>query len=309
LSATPAIARAAGRKGHPPESLLLYGLLGAMVFFWSLNFVVGKWALREFPPLLLGGLRCTIAGAIMLPVYLISARRSHRPRSWRWREVPMLLGLGVLGVAMNQVFFVMGLSRTSVAHASILVGAGPIMVLLAASAIGMERITAGKTLGMLIAVAGVGVLEWSPEGRGSASLLGNAFVLLSSAAFAVFTVAGKRISRLHGTITVSTFAYVGGALSIAPLTLALSAHFDFARVSAAGWASLLYMAAFPSVAAYLIYYWALTHIAASRVAAFCYFQPLAATLLAIPLLGDSVTATLAAGGALVLAGVWITERS
>ena len=53
-----------------------------------------------------------------------------------------------------------------------------------------------------------------------------------------------------------------------------------AHVSAAAWLSMLYMALFPSVLAYLIYYYALAHIPASRVSAFSYLQPVFATAMA-----------------------------
>jgi drug/metabolite transporter (DMT)-like permease len=69
------------------------------------------------------------------------------------------------------------------------------------------------------------------------------------------------------------------------------------------------MAAFPAVLCYLIYYWALNHIAASRISVLSYLQPPIATLMAVPLLGEVVTLPLIAGGALVFAGVYITERS
>ncbi len=126
--------------------------------------------------------------------------------------------------------------------------------------------------------------------------------------FALFTIGGKRSSGRHGGITVSTFAYVGGALMLAPLTLWQAWDFEWSAVSAAGWASILYMAAFPSVLCYLIYYWALTYIPASRVAALSYLQPLIATLLAVPLLGEPITLPLMAGGAMVFAGVY-TDRA
>ena len=47
---------------------ILYLLIAAMVLFWSANYIIGKVALREFPPLLAGGLRVAMAGVFMLPV-------------------------------------------------------------------------------------------------------------------------------------------------------------------------------------------------------------------------------------------------
>ncbi|MGH9795027.1 MAG: DMT family transporter [Candidatus Acidiferrales bacterium] len=74
-----------------------------------------------------------------------------------------------------------------------------------------------------------------------------------------------------------------------------------------GWAGLAFMAAFASVIAYLIYFWALKHVAASRLAAFSYLLPLIATLLSIALLDEPVTRYLLIGGALVMAGVYLAE--
>ena len=69
------------------------------------------------------------------------------------------------------------------------------------------------------------------------------------------------------------------------------------------------MALVPSVVCYLIYYWALTYIPATRASAFSYIQPVIATLVAIPVLGEPVTALVALGGVLTLGGVYITERN
>ena len=95
----------------------LYSLILLMVFFWSANFIVVKFVLREFPPLLVASLRLALAGLLMLPVYAWEARQSPR-EPWTRNEILELLGLGVLGVALNQLFFIFGMTRTSVGHAA-----------------------------------------------------------------------------------------------------------------------------------------------------------------------------------------------
>src|SRR5213076_1616946 len=100
-----------------------------MVLFWSANYIIAKMALREFPPLLLSGIRVTIAGLVMLPIYW---RRPDRVKGTS--EAGRLVALGLMGVALNQLFFVVGLGRTTVAHASFIVSIGPVLVLLIAAA-------------------------------------------------------------------------------------------------------------------------------------------------------------------------------
>jgi drug/metabolite transporter (DMT)-like permease len=291
-----------------PSHTLLYLLIAAMVFFWSANYIVGKIALREFPPLLLVGLRILFAGLFMLPVYATQTGRA----SWRKRDVPLLIYLGMFGVTLNQLFFVVGLSMTSVAHSALIIAMTPIFVLAIAALIKQERLTWRKAAGMLIAFAGVGILNAIPPPAGppssQPSVLGDVFVTLAALTFALFTVMGKQVSLRHSSVTVNTFAYVGGALALIPVVIWQGRNFSYGMVSLTAWSSVLYMALFPSMICYLIYYHALAHISASRVSAFSYLQPVVAMLLAALTLGERITLPLLAGGAVIFSGVLITER-
>jgi len=288
-----------------PRHTVLYILIAAMVFFWSANYIVGKIALREFPPLLLCGLRICLAGLFMLPLYAMQSR----PASWKRQDLPMLLFLGVCGVTANQLFFIIGLSRTSVVHSVLIIAMTPIFVLLIAAIIKQEEITVRKAAGMLIAVIGVGILNALPPSTGAnATIAGDLFSVLAAVTFAMFTVLSKKVSLRHSSITVNTFAYVAGAIALAPVVIWRGRNFSFGEVSVTAWSSVLYMALFPSVICYLIYYYALSHISASRVSAFSYLQPVVATLLAALTLGERVTLPLVAGGAVIFSGVYLTER-
>src|SRR5579862_622920 len=270
-----------------------------MVFFWSANYIVGKIALREFPPLLLVGLRILFAGLFMLPVY---ATQTGRP-SWSKRDVPALIYLGMFGVTLNQLFFVVGLSMTNVAHSALIIATTPIFVLAIAALIKQEQITWRKAAGMLIAFGGVGMLNAIPSPAGppasQPTVLGDIFVTLAAVTFSLFTVMGKQVSLRHSSVTVNTFAYVGGALALVPVVIWAGRSFSYGMVSLAGWSSVLYMALFPSVICYLIYYYALAYISASRVSAFSYLQPVVAMLLAAVTLGERMTLPVVAGGAVI----------
>ncbi len=286
----------------------LYILIAAMVLFWSANYIIGKIALREFPPLLLCGLRVGLAGLIMIPAYLAQGGDA----TWGKRDLPMLLYLGLFGVTLNQLFFLIGLSRTSVVHSVLIISMTPIFVLVIAALMKQERITVRKAGGMLIAIAGVGILHALPSSEATPAaqptLLGDFFIFLAAATFAGFTVFGKTVSLRHSAITVNTFCYVGGALALAPMTIYQARNFSFGRVSPVGWSTLVYMALFPSVICYLIYYYALGRISASRVSAFSYLQPVIAALLAAVALREHVTLPMVAGGAVIFSGVYLTER-
>jgi drug/metabolite transporter (DMT)-like permease len=288
----------------PPHPGRLYALAILTQFIWALNNNISKFALKAFPPLLLAGVRSALAAFLMGLVY--SATRPHR---WDWSDAPKLLAMGAVGVGLNQLFFVVGISRTSVTHAALILPLTPLLTLLMASVLGQERITLGKLSGMAIAFCGVLVLQLSKGSAAGATLAGDFLIFLGVLSFAFYIVMGKRASARHNGLVVSMFAYAGTALAFLPLTLWQSQGFDFAQVPVSGWLSLFYMAAFSSVIGYLLHYYVLTHMAASRVSAFSYAQPVMSTSLAAILLGEPVTAVLLLSGALVLAGVWVTERA
>lgn len=285
----------------------LYALILLLIFIWSANFVIGKFALREIPAMLVIGLRMIISGATMIPIYFHHKRKTGT-RGWLREDVPLLLGLGLLGVGLNQLFFVSGLSRTSVSHAALMIGLTPISVLTLAALAGQERLSLTRLAGMALALTGIAVLQFGPGNSKTGNLWGDFLVFCGGFVFAAFTVIGKATMGRVGGIVVNTFAYVGTGLALLPLTVWLSRDFDFQSVSATAWASVLYMSFCPSVIGYLIYYHALARIPASKLSTFTYIQPLLATLMAIPTLGEHPTSSLLFGGVMIIAGVIAAER-
>ncbi len=302
----PAEAVTPARPRRGVNRVLLYSLLGFMILTWGLNFVVGKIALREIPPLAVAAMRTVIAGVFILPVFLWRTR--GRRRSWPARDVAYLLFLGVALAVGNQLLFVVGLSRTSVAHAAVAVALSPITALLIAAIAGQERITGRKAAGMLIAFSGIIALQLGRTGGNGPTLAGDLILLLSGSMFAAYAVFGKALTARYGSLTANTFAYTGGAVLMLPATVWLLGTFHAARVSIAAWAAVAYMAVFSAVVAYMIFYYALQWLPASRVSAFSYLQPLIAAGSAALILGERPTAGFAAACVLVLTGVFLTER-
>jgi len=290
------------------SGLVLYSLILLMVLLWSANFIIGKVALQEFPAMLLGALRIILAGALVAPVYWLRRRGGPSPR-WTREGLPLLLAVALCNSG-NQILFLVGLSRTSVTHSALIIGMSPVFVLLIAAAWKQERITGQKVTGMAIAIAGVALLvTQAHEGPDSAATrLGDVLVLLAALSFASFTVLGKRASAVHNSLDVNTFAFVVSALALAPFVLWNVRTSALEHITAAGWSSLVYMAAFPSVVCYLIYSYALERVPASRVSAFSYLQPPLAALMGVVFLGEHITTPLVAGGTVIFTGVVLTER-
>ena len=208
------------------------------------------------------------------------------------------------------MFFNLGLSLTTVSHSALIVGLGPVYVLLLAWMQGLETIGAQKVLGMVLAFAGVATLGlehgFSLQGG---TLVGDLMTMGGSLAFSLYVVLGKKVARKYDSLEMNFYNYVAAAVMILPVTLRQGLLFDWRAVSLQGWLALGYTALFASVLAYLIYFWALRHVTASRIAAFSYLLPLMATSFGILLLGEKPSLQLFIGGGLVLFGVYLAETA
>ena len=290
-----------------------------MILLWTINYLVAKEGFKQIDSLTLSLYRITVATILMLGIYLVSARTAARtaarttpsttPRKkFTRRDYFHFARLGFLGVIMNQILFTVGLDLTTVGHSSLIIAIGPVNILLLAVLFGLEHLTWRKVAGMTIAFAGVVVLavEHGLSLR-AATLRGDLITLAGSIAFSLYTVYGKKIAGRFDALTINAYSYLFAAAVLLPLTLWRSAHLDWSRVGVQGWFAIVYMAVGTSVVAYLIYFWALQHLAASRVGVFTYLQPLLGTLLGLFVLGEPFTRYLAVAAFLVIAGVLLTE--
>jgi len=145
----------------------------------------------------------------------------------------------------------------------------------------------------------------------SGTLRGDLITLAGSLGFALFTVLGKPVAERYDSVTMNAYNYLAGGVLILPLAahqaMAVSRTTGWGAVAWEGWAALFYMAAIASVLAYVLYFWTLRYLTASRLGAFAYLHPVITTLLGIALLGERLTASLLVGGGLVLAGVYLIE--
>lgn len=306
-------------KGAAPRRGVIAICLSALIFIWAMNFIAGKIGLRYLPTLTLASFRVAIAGLIMLPTYLVCLRlpafveaRAASRRGFSRQDYWPFFYLGFFGVAINQLCFTTGLSRTSVSHASIIVGLGPIYALILATLFRLENLSWRKATGMLIAFVGVGLLASSggPSAR-TASISGDIITMTGSIAFALYVVLGKRLAGKYDALNMTAFNHFFGALLILPLAIRqlrlLFRNDSWRVVPWQGWTALLFMAIFSSVLAYVLYFWLLRFLPASQLSAFLYFLPVLATIMSIVWLGERGSWSELAGGGLALAGVYWTE--
>ncbi len=277
--------------------------------------VVGKLALAEIPPHVLAALRVTAAATIFQTLRHVTTGE----RIAGGRELSLFALAALLGVVLNQGFFLLGLSRTSAIHTVLLVATIPAFSYAAGVVLGREALLRGKVLGIALAFAGVAVLLAARDLGGAvgpqASLLGDLLVAANSLSYGVYLVVSRPLARTYQPTTVVAWIFTFGVVVFVPLALAVPvagrtlATLAWGSLSLKAWAALAWIIVFPTGIAYYLSSWALRRADASLVAAYVFLQPVVTTVLAIPVLGERPGWLALVAAAAIFGGVTAIARA
>jgi len=292
---------------HPRALSRLYWLMLLVTVCWSGNIIAGKEALTGFGPLALAQMRVLSAAVIYAAGFLATRKVSSlrlSPRQWL-----SLIAAALSGVAFNQILFIGGLARSTVAHTGLIVALGPVIVLLIAVLMRMESLTGWKFVGIMISFGGVGVLTADKTSTGGGThWVGDLTLLAGTAVFAVYTILMKDLANQYDSLTLNALVFILGAIFMLPFCARQAMRTPWGSLGFDAWWGWAFMVLFGTALPYLLFAQALRGLSASRVAAFSYLQPAIASGLAVWVLSEPLTVKVLVGGALILGGVYLTER-
>jgi drug/metabolite transporter (DMT)-like permease len=264
--------------------------------------VATRFVVHDSGPATLAALRYAIGFFCLLPACLLAPRPRFAARDLG----PIaLLGIGQFGVLIALLNF--GLRTVPSGQGALIFSTFPLMTLLIAAAIGQERLTAVKTGGVLLTIAGVGLALGDRVGGGG-TWLGEAAVAASALTGAVCSVLYRPYLRRYSPVAVSTVAMFFSVAFLAGLAGATEGLFAAPpQFSPAGWLAVAFIGIGSGVG-YFLWLYALRHAPATEVTIFLALSPLTAMLLGAGLLGEAVSALAVAGLGAVIAGLWLATR-
>jgi len=294
----------AARKSPFPMSPTDLSMLFVAVI-WGVNFAVVKQTLNEIAPLAFASIRFVLASFFIL-LYLRTQKESlHLRREDVWKVVLM----GLLGITISQAFMVRGIAQSTAGNASLLVATNPLFVTLFSVALGVEGISLGGVLGIILSFAGVAIIM---SGAGSldlsnATLTGNLLILVSCISWAVYTLLAQSLSRRYSPLKVTTLGIIVGTPFLVLISAGQLLSQDWGSVSVAGWLGLCYSFMFAGVIAFVMWTVSLHRAGNTRTAIFSNLVPVIAVLVSWLFLHESLHLWVIVGAVVTLIGVTITR--
>lgn len=285
---------------------LAYSALAAMMVFWGLSFVATKVALETFPTFTLIFLRFALASCF----FVLILTQKGLPRLSAGEHGRILI-VALFEPGLYFLFETVGLQFTTAAKASLLIATVPLFVMVFAFLFLRERTNLASFLGIAISLIGIILLissdphfEWSL----GASLKGDLLILGAVVSAALYTVTARAASRKSSALNVTGLQMFYGALFYAPAFLWELPGLQWSGLSGRSVAALAYLTLFASIGAFSCYNYALSRIPAAKASVFVNGIPVVTTIGAWAILGERLTSAQMAGGALVLFGVFLSNR-
>jgi drug/metabolite transporter (DMT)-like permease len=261
-----------------------------------------KVAETVFPPFTLVAVRFLFASLVLLPFVL------HR-QELSWNRFRDLAWVSVIG-SLNPILFFIALPFTAASVAPLIYASVPLMTALYLVRGNVSRLPADRLLGLIVGVAGVGIIVLLPFFQNRdvnlLALAGNGLILGAAVAFMIYGIASKQKQDLEASPLVLTFYFCLTTLLISiPFSVLEIFHSPIAisAINLAQVSSALEIGIIGTSLFYLSYQQALKISSVLIASLFTYLQPLATIGFAILLLGERVSIPFIAGGVLAIAGV------
>ncbi|WP_411721568.1 DMT family transporter [Mycetocola sp.] len=270
--------------------------------FWSGNYVVGNLVVGGISPLQLTAIRWAIAA----PFLLVLAALIEKP-DWRaaLREWPMHLLQAALGLIAFCLFSYQALAHTTALDAALVGATNPVLIAVIAAVLIRERIRRTSILGLVTSL--FGVLLILTNGRllevfTTQYNVGGVWMLGAVMVWTVYTILGRTLKT--APVTSAALQSILAAVALAPITLLVGGPIT---LDSAGWWGVLYIGLFPSVLSLMLWNISVKKIGAGRAGIYLNLMPVFTALMALAM-GTPITLVQVLGGALVIAGVWLTSR-
>jgi len=272
-------------------------LMLCTVAVWGFNFVATRVALEIFSPVQMAFARSVLTLAILLPWW-----KPFRRIPWQLVASALAIGTGSFYLLYQAISITESLTTVAVGTQLL----APLSALLALLFF-REQISSRKWLGILIATAGAVYLAGATTSRLSVAALGMTIlsVLLYSAGSIV-------IGKSKSVSVWSMLAWIS-AMSLLPLGLMAAAsgplYPNLNLMQIHHWLAFLFAAVFSALIGQAVLFSLYRRYAVSDVAPWTLFIPFFAGLSSVLIFGESISLSLFLGGAIVLYGVWIQQRS
>jgi drug/metabolite transporter (DMT)-like permease len=300
-----------------PVPLVAWIALVIVYIVWGSTYLAIRVGVETMPPLLMAAARNLVAGLIMFPIAVrarrtTGARTAAGPAVRRWPTRKEWAGCAIVGVLLLVANGLVGIGEQTVPSglAALLVATVPLWLLGMDAVLNHARLGWAPMGGLLLGLAGVGLLSGLGDRSHGISALGVVIILGAAAMWALGTIMVRRVTIPSSPALSSGMQLLCGGAALLALSAAAGefGSLHLAQISTRSWLALGYLIVFGSIVAFSAYGIAIRALPTATVATYAYVNPVIAVLLGTLILNEPLTPAMLAGGALIVGAVVLVVR-
>ena len=272
---------------------------------------------RAFPAILGSGLRMVTAAVVLLPLYVLQRRRQGEPLVPRLdrRDWALVVGIAAIGTFGFTLLLLFGLRIAPGAVAAVVMALAPVVTAVGAVIFLHDRLDRWKIAGLVVAVAGVVVVNLAGQqssggGDGGAAVwVGSLLVFGAVCCEAAYSLMGKRLTADLTPLAIAALAAVLAGALFAPIAIAQAVGFAWSQPTWGEWAAVIFWGAGTMGLGSVLWFRGMMRTSGTTASGFMAVMPVSALLGSYLLLGESFQWIHLVGMAGVLAGIAAIVKS
>ena len=274
------------------------------ILVWGTTFTSTKLLLRYFAPLEIQIIRNAIAF-----LALSLARGPKLPIGKKWHEL-LFAGAGLCGITLYHILENNALAHTTAANTSLIVATSPFFIaLLSMLFLRTEKPGLLFYIGFLTAIAGVALISVDGSAAMRINPLGDLLAFGAAVVWAVYSILTKKLSAFgYGAVQITRRVFGYSMLYSLPLAFLSGFRPDpKLLLMPVNLFNILFLGVCASALCFGAWNYAVKVLGAVRTSVYIYMVPVISVTTSAAVLGEPVTWMLAAGAALTLFGLFLSE--
>ena len=286
-----------------------YLMLTLCAFFWSGNFIVGKFAtLYDVPPLTLNFFRWLIVWAILIPFTAKDILINIKIIKEKFYSI-LLMSITSISIFNSVVYY--SLNFTQVLNGALMISTIPVLIMFISFIFSVEKINLNQVLGLILSITGVVIIITQLEFSRLIHLdlnKGDLWILVAMLSWAIYSTMLKTHKTGLNYLTFISVIVTVGLIFLFPQFLFEFYNQELIKFNFAFFLIISYVVLFAGLGAYIFWNKAVLIVGPSRAGIFLHLMPVFSSFMAIFLLNEKFMNFHIFGAIAIVLGIYLSSK-
>ena len=291
------------------DNLKAYFMLTLCAFFWSGNFIVGKFAtLYEVPPLTLNFLRWLIVWIILIPFTFRDILKNIKVIKKNFYPI-LLMSITSISIFNSVVYY--SLNFTQVLNGALMISTIPVLIVFISFLFKTEKINFSQVLGLILSITGVLTIITRLD---FAKLIhldlnkGDLWLLVAMLSWAIYsTMLRTHKTNLKYLSFISVIVSIGLIFLFPQFLLEINNH-QIIRFNFPVFLITTYVVLFAGLGSYVLWNKAVVIVGPNKAGIFLHLMPVFSSFMAIFLLNEKLMNFHIIGAIVIIVGIYLSSK-